>query len=197
MEAVFGFLKFVVTTYTTPLMVGLSAIVAFIGVSRTLKETRRQHCDRATLDYIMGRNKDDRFLSCFKIARKLDLEEGFDMKSLATAEKSSDPDAEDIRYILNQYEYLAVGIKNNIYNEKMLKESIFSTTINLFKSTKPFIEAVNERIVKDGGKGSAYCEFEALARRWKIEGKENHKEHQPKWYQFWKWRISLYQKTDT
>lgn len=64
--------------------------------------------------------------------------------------------------VLNQYEHIAVGIKNSIYSEEILKESSCNTIINLVRISKPLIDRCR----------TVYCrptiwqEVELLAEKW-------------------------------
>lgn len=68
-----------------------------------------------------------------------------------------------IQYCLNFYERLAVSIKNGSYHEQMIKEVFYSSIVQNFEYSEPFIKALREK----KGRNSYYQEFEWLAKRWK------------------------------
>ncbi|OWS76105.1 DUF4760 domain-containing protein [Pantoea sp. VS1] len=67
-----------------------------------------------------------------------------------------------IQYCLNFYERLAVSIKNGSYHEQMIKEVFYSSIVQNFEYSEPFIKALREK----KGRNSYYQEFEWLAKRW-------------------------------
>lgn len=71
-------------------------------------------------------------------------------------------DADAINYVLNYYEYVAVGIKRGIYDELILKDSSYTTFVHMYEFCKPYIDSVrrlNQRY-------TTWCEFECLAKKW-------------------------------
>jgi len=71
-----------------------------------------------------------------------------------------------VRYVLNHWEYVSVGIQSGIYDEKMLKNASYNTVVSLFKYARPFIEAVRE----NNGRPTLYQEMQWLAERWEKAG---------------------------
>ncbi len=132
----------------------------------------------------MNRNKDDRFVDCFKVAIDVDENNDLDIRKYVNKDERSSDEAKKLMYILNQYEYLSVGIKNNAYNEQMLKDAIFSTTVRLYEVTAPYIKRLNEPGQHGAARPTAYSEFSLLAQKWMKEGKGPHKPKKSrKWYQ--------------
>lgn len=64
--------------------------------------------------------------------------------------------------VLNQYEHIAVGIRNNIYNEDIIKESSCNTIVNLVRISKPLIDRC--RTVYN--RPTIWQEIEELADKW-------------------------------
>lgn len=67
------------------------------------------------------------------------------------------------QYCLNFYERLAVSVKNGSYDEKMIKEIFFSSIVQNYEISEPFIKALREQKQRN----TYYQEFEWLAQRWK------------------------------
>lgn len=93
---------------------------------------------------------------------KIHLDPNSNIEQYAYRINSSSNEAKAIRYVLNFYEYLAVGIKMRVYNEDILKESMYTTIVMMNDKCHNFIEYVR----RDGQK-TAFMHFECLARSWK------------------------------
>jgi Domain of unknown function (DUF4760) len=70
-----------------------------------------------------------------------------------------------IRYILNDRELVAIGIREGIYDEAIYRRLWYTTTLKEWKLAGPLVA----RIRNNSG-NRAYVELEALARRWEVEG---------------------------
>lgn len=67
-----------------------------------------------------------------------------------------------VKYVLNHWERVAVGIVQGIYHEEMLRQSNRSNVVSLYKKAKPFIEAVRFK----AGSDTFYRHFEKMAISW-------------------------------
>lgn len=85
------------------------------------------------------------------------------MRLLANSEHAKEENVEKIRYLLNHFERLSVGVQEGIYNEKMLRKSQYTIFTKTYDWAKPFIEGVREQT----NSPTAFQEFEWLAKRWK------------------------------
>lgn len=85
------------------------------------------------------------------------------------ASGSSDEDHKEKRsaiyHVLNQYEKIAVGVHNNIYSEKVIKESSAGTIVHLISVTQPLIDACRTESNRD----TIWQEIECLAKTWKAK----------------------------
>lgn len=68
-----------------------------------------------------------------------------------------------IQYCLNFYERLSVSIKNGSYDEVMIKQVFYSSIVQNYEISEPFIKALREQKRRN----TYYQEFEWLAKRWK------------------------------
>jgi len=73
--------------------------------------------------------------------------------------------------ILNHYEYFAVGVKNKIFSEKVLKDSIKGALIKANRVFREYI--VHLRTPKHSNNKKLFIEIEELAEKWINEDKEN------------------------
>lgn len=74
----------------------------------------------------------------------------------------------DIKYLLNFFENLAIGLNHNIYDRKMVQDAFGLDLSLLYQSAEPYIRAVraeDEQKHPDapGGYQRAYSEFEKLS----------------------------------
>lgn len=79
--------------------------------------------------------------------------------------KKNEMDYKCIRYILNFYERMAVGVKHGIYDDDMLKEVSYTSVVTSFQHAEELIKAVREK--NNNSNKTAYQEFETLVKRWK------------------------------
>lgn len=68
-----------------------------------------------------------------------------------------------IQYILNFYERVAVSIKSGIYDEKMIKQTSYTTVIDTYDKSEELIKAIREKLQTQ----LTYQEYEWLHNRWK------------------------------
>ena len=140
----------------------VSIYLSYKGIRTTIVANRDNLKDRETISYIMDRNKDDNFTKGLYTILQLDDDENTDIRKYAKKEHRSSEAAMAIRYVCNHYEYLSVGVLNNIYNEKMLKDSCKATTLKIHKVLEGYIQEV--RSVR--GKNTICEHFDNLAKRW-------------------------------
>lgn len=136
----------------------IAAVVAYMALRNSRAIERR----KAAISSIMGARRDSQLTTC--IRRVAQLHEGDQSIAVfARKDKIDTPEAKSIRYALNYYECVAVGIFEDIYDEEILKSGVFSTVVKLYDRTKPFIDelrSVNNRT-------TTFQEFECLACKWK------------------------------
>ena len=149
----------------SPMVLALSVFFSYKGIVKTIKSNRDNIKDRETISYIMERNKDDEFTDGLKVILEIDRDDNQDIKKFAKKEHRSSNEATKIRHIANHYEYLAVGISNDIYNEKMLKNSSLGTTIKIHKALENYICEIR----KERSSNTIYKEFQDLAKKWANE----------------------------
>jgi hypothetical protein len=144
----------------------VAAILAYLAIRSSRAIERR----KAAAEVIFSSRKDSEFLaSIHKIS-----EIHFSDRNIATFAKhdnNGSPEAQSIRYALNHYEYIAVGIQQGIYDEDIFKHSHYTTVVKLYEHTKSYIDE-RRRLTE---RPTAYQEFECLACRWK----ENPLKHKP------------------
>lgn len=149
------------------------AAISVISVRATAKKTQ-------TADLLFQIRKDKKFIDSIETLNRLH-ESNQNMRLLARVKSELTEDdlkhAKKIRYVLNLYERLSVGISEGIYDENMMRKSQYTIVTKIYEWSKPFIDGVR----KQTDSRTAFQEFEALARRW--EDKPLKTRSRRKWYQ--------------
>jgi Domain of unknown function (DUF4760) len=147
-------------------VLAIAAILAFIAIVVSRRVARRQ----AAINAIFESKRDEELVKSNRHIAKLHQEER-NFATFAKKEHIDTDDAKAIRYVLNHYEYVSVGISLGIYDEQIFKRSSYTTVVRLYDRTKPFIEALREI----EGIRTIYQDFECLVFRWK----QNPLKHRP------------------
>ena len=102
------------------------------------------------------------------------------IRTLADPALSESDEAKTIRYLLNHFEVISVGLRAGIFDEQMLKDSWYTMVIDTFDQAHPLIEALR----KKSGKDTILQEFECLTKRWK-DNPLKRKKHWPNGVRAW------------
>lgn len=140
-------------------VVSLAVIVAIIAIV-TARATERK---KAAAAVIFASRQDGPLVDAIRKIGALSQTDQ-NMAMWALDDRKGTEEAKAIRYALNHYEYVAVGIANGIYDEKLFKSSSFTTIVKLYDRTKPFIDAI-----RAAGQDTAQQDFECLALKWKSD----------------------------
>ncbi|MGY2258147.1 DUF4760 domain-containing protein [Pseudomonas sp. SDO55104_S430] len=140
-------------------MVMTGVIVAITSVVSARTIARRKQ----TADLMFGTRADDNLSNGYKCLQRLHTDPGSNMRSFASDDKSNSDDANSIRYVLNHWERVFVGVRQGIYDEKMLREANYNTVIRVWAQAKPYVEAVREAAQKP----TYYQCLESAAKGWK------------------------------
>lgn len=141
------------------LLVLIGIVVAVASVISAKQTAKRKQ----TADLLFGTRADSELSAGFKLLQTLHNATDKNIRAYATKNQNNSEEANKIRYVLNHWERVCVGINQGIYDEKMLHESSYSTVIGLYSQASPFIQAVRENT----GKDTYYQELECLYNSWK------------------------------
>ncbi|SKB37610.1 protein of unknown function [Luteibacter sp. 22Crub2.1] len=81
---------------------------------------------------------------------------------LASPENIESEEAVCIRYFLNHFEAVSIGIQAGIYDEEMLKKTWYSAVVTSWERAKPLVNKLRERFSP-----TVLQEYEWLHGRWK------------------------------
>ncbi|MCV6612656.1 MAG: DUF4760 domain-containing protein [Amphritea sp.] len=138
----------------------LTALFAAWAVISARQMTRKKNA----ADVIFHSKSDTSLRTGIKTIMRLNSDKDVDISKYAydSDEERHAAEAGSIRYVLNYYEYIAVGIKRGIYDEKILKDSSYSTMTSMYEFCEPYIQSVR----RVNARNTTWCEFERLAKKW-------------------------------
>jgi len=84
------------------------------------------------------------------------------IRNLAARAHFEGEEARAVRYLLNHFEIVSIGIQAGIYDEAMIKSCWHATVVRTWDKSRPLIAAAREL-----NRNTMLQEFEWLARRWK------------------------------
>ncbi|MEM0930469.1 MAG: DUF4760 domain-containing protein [Pseudomonadota bacterium] len=140
---------------------GLTALVVwFVGV-RTLEGQRAIARRQATIDFLEKRKWDSDYIAARQDFIILRDDADRTMSYWAREAQADRPERSTIRNILNDYELMAIGIQQDIFDEKIYQAYWRGTLITDWKKTRAFIEDVREI-----ANAEVYKSFQDLAEAW-------------------------------
>lgn len=74
-----------------------------------------------------------------------------------------------VRFILNDRELVAIGIREGTYDEPIFRRWWYTTYIQEWRESSAFVARIRAD-AQVSAAANAYAEFDALARRWQAEG---------------------------
>jgi hypothetical protein len=131
----------------------LSASGIYYGVSLARKTAREQN----TISFIKDYNDNARTDKAYPFLRKI-RDEGL---SAPYFEGKENEDRKVFLALMNRLEALAIGVKHNIYDERIIREMFGYEVREIYKISEPIIAHIREK----EGPSIVFCEFEALAKR--------------------------------
>lgn len=140
-------------------MVMTGVVVAITSVVSARTIARRKQ----TADLMFGTRSDQKLSDGYKCLARLHNAADANMRALAREDKRNSDEANEVRYVLNHWERVFVGLRQGIYDEKMLREANFNTVLKTWAQAKPYIEAVREAEQRQ----TYYQCLEFYAKRWK------------------------------
>jgi hypothetical protein len=135
-----------------------AAILAWVAIV----SSRRIERKKASMELIFEGKHDKELSTALRMIAA--LHDGDTKMSTYAKKENLDTEAsKGIRYALNHFESMGVGIFRGIYDEKTLKSSQYSIVTRLYERTKTYIEAIRK---EENGKPTHFQEIECLACRW-------------------------------
>ncbi|MBC2659781.1 DUF4760 domain-containing protein [Pseudomonas sp. MSSRFD41] len=138
----------------------MTGVVVAIASVISARNTARK---KQTADLLFGTRSDEKLSDGYKCLQRLHNSDDANMRALTKEDKKNSEDANQIRYVLNHWERVFVGLRQGIYDEKMLREANYNTVIKTFNQARAYIEAVRELEQRP----TYYQCLERAAKRWK------------------------------
>ncbi|MBO1323582.1 DUF4760 domain-containing protein [Acetobacter sp. TBRC 12305] len=142
-----------------------AALVAWWNVNRTFKANRVIAKKKATMDLILLEQTNDYILQ--KRTEFLKLKKEGDLVKWADPQRSGDTEASSIATVINKYEMIAIGIKNDSICADIYYDWLGSTLISDWEELCTFIGELR-RMSKNY---NLYINFEKLALEWRNKKK--------------------------
>lgn len=115
---------------------------------------------RATIDLIIHQKSDTQLLACIEQVYKLSL------NKVQFSKYANDHDSEEFRCILkvlNNHEFIALGIRQGTFDEEIYKKMQYSNVMKVWASSAGIISEIrNTQNIQ-----TLFQEFEWLAQRWR------------------------------
>jgi hypothetical protein len=136
-----------------------AAILAWVAIV----SARRIERKKAAMELIFEAKKDEELQKALRLIASIH-DGDTSMASFAKRAKIDSEESKSIRYALNHFESVGVGISHGTYDEKTFKSSQFTTVTRLYDRTKQYIDTIR---TEPNGSPTHYQEIECLACRWK------------------------------
>jgi hypothetical protein len=139
-------------------VITLSAVIALATVVYTLRNSRK----RATIDLVLHQSTNQALIDAKKKVGELHKRRA----QMATYADDGQVDSDETKCILrllNNYEFIASGIRDGAFDERIYKRMQHGVLVRDWNSLKPFIEQL--RVSRDHD--TLFQEFQWLGQRWK------------------------------
>lgn len=135
----------------------VGVVVALMSLRTTIVLARRKQSS----DLVFSARNDENFVAGIRVLRAHKITD--DIALLAVQPGIRSEDAAKVRYVLNYFEAIAVGVRKNIYNEEILFLNYHTTLTHLYDSALPFIRETR----RSQDIPTFFKELSWLATRWK------------------------------
>jgi hypothetical protein len=146
-----------------PLSILASALIGGTIALWAILSNRQLARQKNSMDFINSYNEGADIAKAQAEVKKLDKNTTASMQDLITEEKLNSETVQHIRNVLNYYEVMAICINRKIYDDEIIKETLYSTVTQVWNICEPFITEL--RIKKS--RETAYQELELMVKSWK------------------------------
>ncbi|MEI4812062.1 DUF4760 domain-containing protein [Pseudomonas aeruginosa] len=150
-------------------LVGVGVAVASVLSARATAKKKQ------SADLLASIRNDKELIDGLRKLAELHNRADSNIRQYAQDANSATPEAVSIRYVLNHWEYVAVGVQGGIYDEDMLRKASHNTVVSLYNHARPFIECLRECKQRP----SLYQEMQEMAERWDRKGQPKAKKKKP------------------
>lgn len=140
---------------TVVLIVGVCVAVRSINMNRLVER------EKETVQLLFSARNDEELSGGMDLLERVHDDPNNNIRAYGK-EKKRDPEAVQIRYVLNHWERIAIAIRRGTYCEQIIKAASCSSLISIHEQATPMIKAIREAT----GKQTYYQELDWLAARW-------------------------------
>lgn len=137
-------------------------VITGIAAIWTLRSNSKLSRHRATIELLLAQRTDERLIKAKQEMSKMHLNQDLSITSLACKGMEENENRQYVLIILNNYEFISVGIREKALDEKVYKRAQHSTLIRDWKATKAFITELRTQ----NNIPTLFQEFEYLYNRW-------------------------------
>lgn len=148
-------------TYGFWIQTGAIVLSAF-GAIAVIYNNSHQAKKRATIDLVLHEAGNKELIEAKKMVKKCH-DDKVDFTNLSCEQNSADPKNELIRHVLNNYEFIASGIKEGAFDEEIYKRMKRSIILLDWAALEAYITELRRQTKRE----KLYIEFQWLAERWK------------------------------
>lgn len=138
------------------IITGIAAIVALHINSKLSRH-------RATISMLLAQRTDELLREAKKEMSKLHADTKISITSLACKGTEDDPRRQHVLVVLNNYEFIAVGVREKALDENVYKRAHYSNLMKDWNAVKPFVTELRTQT----GRPTLFQEFEHLHDKWK------------------------------
>ncbi|MCV4285107.1 DUF4760 domain-containing protein [Pseudomonas capsici] len=151
---------------TAVILLGAGAAVVTIIINGRLSRQTIEHNEklsrqRATIDLLLNQRTDSHLIDAKREVGKIHRNGG-DFTALAVKDRAQDPERSHILAIINNYEFIALGIREGALDEGIYKRAVYSQLMRDWKAMKAFVMELRRQNQID----TLFQELELLAKRW-------------------------------
>ena len=136
-------------------ILGISAIVAGIALYLNSKSNKR----KSTIDLVLNQRSDEKLAESRSIVIRLN--ESHEITKYAMDEHKGSDERNSILDVLNNYEFIATGMRDGAFDISLYRRMRYSTVKNDWHALKPFVYELR----RQHNTQTAFQEFEWLARK--------------------------------
>lgn len=160
-------------------VIGIATLVVLVVTAfyarSAIKSQTTINQKRAAIDLMIQMKQDQLMVDVYPIINRIhkDTRDSIELYANPDPERTDEKKKEvaKIRYLLNYYETICVGINNGIYDEQIIIDNRYTPMVTTYIFTKRYIETVRQ----NAGTDSSYEHFENRILEWKERDPERYK----------------------
>lgn len=145
----------------TPVIMATTATAAFLAIWRNQVIARR----RATIDLVIAQRSDETLQTSKRKLAELHDDQQDCLAKYAANEHREGEESKAILAVLNHYEFVATGIKEGAFDERVYKKMLHGVLVRDYDALKGFIQELR----RTRSHKTLFQEYEWLGKKWKAK----------------------------